>query len=903
MRLVTGPAGSGKSALVVREVAAAVRSGRSRIRLLVPTATLAEHLAHRLTRDGVAIRSNLVQTLSGFVKSWVEDTPQVPDAAFPVLVEEAVRKIARPEFAAVAQLPGFCASLARAIAEFSSAGCDSARLARNLPDAPLARAFLAVYQEVDRALAARGLALRARRLALAAERIAADGPGVEEIWMDGFHALPDPELELIAALAQHAEMTVIASDGPAAAPMRARLLAGGFREEHPRGSTRTEPALQLVSAANIERETAEIARRILEQASAGRAFREMGIIVRSADTYVPILATALERFGIPARFYFDVRLDRHPIARFLTGVVDALLAGWDHGATLAALRLAPHLADSPALDYLDFAARAQFPNSGLGPLHELIGANGAGPRVETGEFLPGPRNGGIEHLLHALGALEELRSLELAPGDWAVQLRDLRRLVHPTPAAIAPAVHEIWRSQAAALDSFEEALAEAATALDSRHAIPLEPFWRAVKSVLRLKPMRPRDDRRNVVHVLSAHEARQWVLPVVFVCGMVERQFPQLHPQDPFFPDAARAELNSRGIRVRTAAEFEREERGLFDSAITRATMAAVLSYPEFDARGERNLPSLYFDGLDLIAQEAPAVIPPRRRQPLTPPPTGIHAPDLAPVLERRTARLSATSLEIYLRCPFEFFASRTLRLEKPPCRPEDRFDFIMQGNLVHEILAEWWKCPQPIEPLAERRFSEFLDEKLIPRGYHTERLRNAILDDLRTFAADDRWPRAAFTSRTEEPFTFPLDARTEISGKIDRLDTTGDGAAFVIDYKYSAAAGTRDRVDDPNLLQAPFYLIAAAECFGASPAGMFYVGLKGGVEYAGWSRDGRLESLPFPDGWLDSARERALEAIGEIRSGNMDRAPADAAKCRRCDFRDVCRLGAREARGLAESA
>ncbi len=139
------------------------------------------------------------------------------------------------------------------------------------------------------------------------------------------------------------------------------------------------------------------------------------------------------------------------------------------------------------------------------------------------------------------------------------------------------------------------ALDEAALALESR-AIGIEEFWRAVKSVLRLKPLRLADGRRNVVHVLSAQEARQWVLPVVFVCGMVEKQFPQFHPQDPFFPDAARCRLNAAGIRVRTAAEFEREERALFESAISRATMLTTLSYPEFDARGERNLPSLYLE-------------------------------------------------------------------------------------------------------------------------------------------------------------------------------------------------------------------------------------------------------------------------------------------------------------------
>ena len=143
-----------------------------------------------------------------------------------------------------------------------------------------------------------------------------------------------------------------------------------------------------------------------------------------------------------------------------------------------------------------------------------------------------------------------------------------------------------WRSQTAVLSLFDEALTEAASVLDSAREIAIEDYWRAVKSVLTLKPLRLEDGRRNVVHVVSAPEARQWVLPIVFVCGMVEKQFPRFHPQDPFFPDAARCRLHADGIRLRTAAEFDREERALFNTATSRATMLTVLSYPEFDARG-----------------------------------------------------------------------------------------------------------------------------------------------------------------------------------------------------------------------------------------------------------------------------------------------------------------------------
>lgn len=460
MRLVTGPAGSGKTTFVVDRLREALRTGNDAVRLLAPTATMAQHLENRLAREGFVFRRRLIQTLSEFVDDWAGDAPQAPDSVLYLIVEEAAWRVNRPEFARVAHLPGFCAALARTIAEFSSAGCDSERLARSLPDAPLGAAFLAVYREVDGELERRGLALRAKRLERAAAKIMGDGlGGVRTIWLDGFHALPEPELRVIEALARHADLTLTLGDADATPAVRARLLACGFREERaPRA--RATPAMALVRAPGIAREAEEIARRILEQAAAGRPFREMGIIARAAEAYVPILRSTLERFGIPARFYFDSDLEQHAVARFLGGAVDAMLGGWDHAQTLKVLRLAPRFADSGAMDRFDFAVREQIPNAGLGALKALlVGADGQ------------PHTPGAERLIHvidALAALEEWLSFALVPKDWAARFRTLRNLFRPARPADG-ADRELvlaWRSQAAVLDLFDEALDEAAEPLD-----------------------------------------------------------------------------------------------------------------------------------------------------------------------------------------------------------------------------------------------------------------------------------------------------------------------------------------------------------------------------------------------------------------------------------------------------
>ncbi len=803
MRLLSGPAGSGKTTYILDRFRQELRAGNTAIRLLVPTATMAQHLQNRLAREGFVFRGALIQTLSSFVRDYAGSATEVSSAVLYLLVEEAAQRIARPEFSRVIRFHGFSKSLAHTIQEFASAGCDSSRLAACLPEAPLADAFLAVYREVDRELARRGLAMRGRRLETAAAQIAAHGlGGIETIWMDGFHALPDPELSVVAALDTHADLVLTLGDEDLTPSLRARLTSMGATEER-FASRRARGALEVVKAPNLEREVEEIARRILLQAESGRPFREMGIIVRSAEIYAPALRSALERFGIPARFYFDDALERHPVVRFLSGAIEAMLGGWDHSRTLAVLRLAPRFADFGAADRFDFDVREQVPNAGLSELRSLL-------LGEEGQPRPGAER--LLHKLDSLATLEEWRTFALTPKNWAARFSTLRTLFRPAPPA-ANGTHEMalqWRSQSTVLGLFDEALAEAASALDAGREIGIAEYWRAVKSVLRLKPLRLEDGRRDAVHVMSAHEARQWVLPIVFVCGMVERQFPQFHKQDPFFPDAARCRLNAAGIRVRTASEFAREERALFDTATSRATMLTALSYPEFDARGERNLPSIYLEDVLVPAVDSVPVRPAPRT---THQPRGlvkIAAPDLLDYLRMKTARLSATALETFLQCPFQYFAQRLMRLKTAPPRPEERLSFLEQGNIVHQVLAEWWQQPQDVAPLFERIFARRLEEAHIPNGYHTERLRNAMLDDLKRFTSQDVWPRRDWKSQTEIEFAFPLAEGLEISGRIDRLDVAPDGRGFVLDYKYSAAQRVKDKLKNENLMQAPLYMLAA---------------------------------------------------------------------------------------------
>ncbi|MGH9659406.1 MAG: hypothetical protein ACRD96_12735, partial [Bryobacteraceae bacterium] len=225
------------------------------LRLIVPTAALAEHLRHTFVRSATVVRPSRIVTLSQLVESWTRDLTEASTATLHLAVERAVTLRALPEFSRVAGMPGFHAALARTIDELASAGV-TARDAR-LPDA-----LRAVWAEVDADFERRGIALRAARLRKAASRIHAQGLGsIHSVRMEGFLRLAPPELELVEALRRHAAVVIAP---PVAGPARARE--------------------EVFAAASPDREAVEIARRIAESR---RPFRETGIVVHDPGLYVP----------------------------------------------------------------------------------------------------------------------------------------------------------------------------------------------------------------------------------------------------------------------------------------------------------------------------------------------------------------------------------------------------------------------------------------------------------------------------------------------------------------------------------------------------------------------------------------------------------------------------------------
>jgi len=886
MLLISGPPGSGKTHSILKQVRAMLRDGAA-FRLVVPTATMAGHLRNQLAREGLPLRPDFVCTLSGFVNEWVFDIPEMTAVELELLTGRALAGNCPPEFAAAVEKKGFRRLIARLIDEFSSRGYESRHVARalgNTADAPLAPAFIQTFEAVEKLITRQIAVPRHLRLRHAADDIRSRGlGGIRRVFFDGFFNFGDPELNLIEAIRSRVDVTVALPSWSGSLHARKALAGMGLREFELDASAHRFPVRRVVAAPGIDREAAEIARRILDHVASGREFRDIGIILRGREPYVPILRATLERHGIPARFYFAEPLAEHALVRYLTGAVEACLGGWRHEDLLPLLKMAASgFGATTDCDRFDFALRESLPGAGLASLRRLSDS---------------PRLGA---LLDRLANLDSWASARAPASEWASRMKSLRCLVQ-LPGITDGVSHEtaaLWRARALSLDAFDAAADEAAAAYPPGHVLPFAEYWNAFSTVLELSGLHVPDNRRNVVHVMDVYEARQWELPVVFVCGLIEKQFPRYSSGDPVLPDPARERLFANGIRAGTAASERDEEDFLFQIAVSRATSELVLTYPEHDEKGDPNLPSFFIErhiGVEAERAAAPACGAP---EPVPPADPYIHDPRLLDAISARHAVIGPRAIESFLQCPFGFFLEHTLGVEQPPPMPRGRLDARVEGSIIHRVLAAANGSAAGIDDLFERVFQEVCTRERVPEGGRMELARIRLLRDLRRFLAGARG-LDGWSTRTEQNIEFPLEDGLVLRGRIDRYDVGPENQAVVFDYKYSTSSGIRERIEgyeEGRHVQAALYLLGL-EHKGYTPAGMFYYGLRREVTLDGWH-----VSLPQFDGQgtsctaqalrdqLEAARAASISAVHDIRSGRVDPSPADRSRCENCGFFDVCR-------------
>jgi len=888
MKLIRGAPGTGKTALVFREFKEALRSGAASRRIVVPTATLVRHFQHELARDGVVFSPRSIVSLNRFLlerANLQSDAKLVPDGLLAIIVRDTLHRLKFAEFATVATTEGMASTVADTIKLFENAGCTPDKLASVRKLGPHAKPFEKLWRAVGEAVCQCGYRLRGDLIQAAA---AYPQPG--RIWMDGFLNFSPIEFDFLRGLVKTCDVTLTTTDSPATDDIRKFALQMGAEDRllPANPGHRRRPVTTLVNARTLEREADEIARRILNLHEQGTEFRRIGVALREAATYVPLLKGTFDRFGIPARFYFSSPLRKHPVAIFLGGLISGALDGWNFEATIGTLRAHPRWGLSADFDRFEFAVREAMP----GPTRDALPGKAAAELLALCE--PGNLTGKawLREEIAACLKTDAWGTILSTPAEWAKRFEALATNLYRPGTIEFARDHtslESARSHVAALRSWVEAISSI-TALPAQ-PLSLEHFWRAASIAVDTAVLHPIDDRANVVPVMDVHEARQWDVSSLLVCGMTDRDFPRQHPQNLLFPDSDVDRLRAAGIPLRNAADYEHEERWLFDSLRTRATDSLFLSYPDHDASGKSVQRSRLLD-FDRQAEPAQLCRPiPRVAAAGLGQAGRVGAPELQAEMARLHQSISMTALEDLAQCRFKFFGRRTLALKSAPDRPDKRLQPRVTGSILHVALERWLadKGRAFVEHF-EAAFDETCRIEHLPAGYRLEVERIQFREIARRVSASDLW--TPDSSDAEVELQLELPGGIHVKGRVDRIDKFGNQDCVIVDYKSSKTANVKKLVTSRTRLQGPLYALAARENLHLNPVAMVFWAVREDERY-GWGKipGAEVDLEPMPENWTTDARARTIERLSAFLGGEVHAHPEEVEQCRWCDFKAACRV------------
>lgn len=290
----------------------------------------------------------------------------------------------------------------------------------------------------------------------------------------------------------------------------------------------------------------------------------------------------------------------------------------------------------------------------------------------------------------------------------------------------------------------------------------------------------------------------------------------------------------------------------------------------------------------------------------------------------------SASALETYAACPFQYLGQRVWRGQEFAA-VEDELTPVDEGDILHEVLASFMGkylnvklTDFPLEKLQEELHACFaaVVEEALAQGkiidnvlWQSERprLEKMLLMWLKYEYADQKeWsfkPCAVewdFSSKNGKPLHMRTADGTRVSlvGRIDRLDSDG-ARIFVTDYKRSGSSvPTGKQLADGFDVQLPLYLLAVAGLYKdiESVAGGTYFVLKKGQRESSFLLEpvdnknissGSRYTREISSSWA-SFQSFAQKLIGSYVDGiyNGKFMVAPRKQCSDyCALKDICRL------------
>jgi ATP-dependent helicase/nuclease subunit B len=461
-------------------------------------------------------------------------------------------------------------------------------------------------------------------------------------------------------------------------------------------------------------------------------------------------------------------------------------------------------------------------------------------------------------------------------GDWVASTQQVIELAGCADAMAADSAGAQVLAMLAQLAAQTEHLQQTFTLAEWRALIDLQ-LEQTVYSA-------PRHDLRVMMVPLSASVLRQFDAAIVL--SVDAEHLPSRSSETLFFAEAVRRELG-----LDTREQRQREQLRQFAALLISCPHVVLCWQAKRD--GENVAPSPWIQRLELTLALAdqpalPHLQPQRAEAKL------LHAPVLqprpsAPALLPQT--LSASGYNTLFVCPYQFFATRMLRLSPPDELLElpERRDY---GQWLHHILQRFHEEVRALGTPFEQRhalmtsISDVVFDEIVTTNPAalSFRARWAARRDAYVDWANQHEQKGwqfAFGERWYERLIEWDGGSVKLIGKVDRVDQHASGESQVLDYKSGRKRSLQNRVNDREDHQLPFYALL----IDPPPVRAAYVTIDE-------DKPATVDATDLPV-WREALHAQLCDQLTAIGTGAALPATGVGKSCNWCAMRGLCRKGA----------